>query len=93
MSYLTRPAMTESVDTLTGITTSGLPWTMALYDTEKEDILAAIEEPPYKQIWAEKISTYVYETDVSKERFFYFLKILCIVYSVCSWMMCTTALG
>ncbi len=72
MSYLTRPAMTESVDTLTGITTSGLPWTMALYDTEKEDILAAIEEPPYKQIWAEKISTYVYETDVSRDIFFHF---------------------
>ncbi len=53
-AWLTYPARTKPINTLSDILKSGLPWGLVLYGEEEETVMAQSEEPVMKAIWTRK---------------------------------------
>jgi hypothetical protein len=54
-AYMTTPAYTSPIKTLSGVIESGLPWHMVLYGEEEEVLMSVSKDPVIKKIWNDKL--------------------------------------
>ncbi len=69
MACLTIPGYTSTVNTLSGVLASGLPWHMVLYGEAFQQAMATSKNPVVREIWQGKIVTsYAQQPNVSTSK-------------------------